>query len=462
MNNEAAVGYLGRQWRRINQRVVEKQWLDNLREYMPVTVIPPSYVRELFGASFESLVNGLPGSLDHAAAVLQQIRSTYGINMLYLNLPTTIPVVLMARNHAGLDLGVSCIAHCVGSAFWLKLWVSIVPWLTERDVVMVSSESSKQALTNLSSKYELARKIPLGIRQPVRNEVSMEEIGRTPTILSIGRLEDVKNIHIMLECFARIVQHVPDAKLIVAGEYTGHSDDQVEQYERKVNALIRQLQLAPSVELTGPVVGERKDALFRHAAVLLNLSTDIGETFGYNLIEAKAWGLPVVCTSWNGFREIVSHGEDGYLVDCSWEGSLPQMDRSQVVEYCVQLLQNKKKHETFAAQALERAAAFSYERTTPLIVQALKDAAQASTAGAASPGSLLNRPLSGMEDFYRLNRLEKLDWLDETPFSLIPTSFAHYDGTLDEWYAKVKPIMEHYVSATAGGKGGAYGMEVRL
>jgi len=462
LRNDAVVGYLGRQWRRINQRVVEKQWLDNLREYMPVTVIPPSYIQDLMGPSIESLLSGMPDSLDQTAAVLKHIRDTYGINTLYLNLPTTIPIVLMARNHAGLDLGICCIAHCVGSAYWLKLWVSIAPWLTKRDVVMVSSACSKQALMNISPKYEHVRQIPLGIRLPEAMSIQPNKVRSDPTILSIGRIEDVKNIHIVLTCFAKVLQQIPAAKLVIAGEYTGHSEEQVAQYEQTITTLLKELQLEHAVELPGAVVGASKDELFQRAHILLNLSTDIGETYGFNLIEAKAWGLPVICTSWNGFRELVHHGEDGYLADCRWEGSIPVIDQAQVVQYCLQLLLHSDLHSRFAEQARLRARNYAYEKTTPRIVAALHDAVQIRAADGIAPSTLRNQSLASLPNVYAVERMEQLGWSDETPAALIPTSFAHYEGELEAWYAKVKPIMKHYASTAVVEGGRPHGMEIHI
>ncbi|MEZ5666912.1 MAG: glycosyltransferase family 4 protein [Alphaproteobacteria bacterium] len=51
-----------------------------------------------------------------------------------------------------------------------------------------------------------------------------------------------------------------------------------------------------------------------HAADIFSLMSDnIQETFGLAPLEAMAAGLPVVASDWNGFRETVRHGVDGFL-----------------------------------------------------------------------------------------------------------------------------------------------------
>ena len=49
-------------------------------------------------------------------------------------------------------------------------------------------------------------------------------------------------------------------------------------------------------------------------------------TYLTNLIEAKRWGLPVLCTNWDGFQQVVTHEEDGLFVDCLWDGETPELE----------------------------------------------------------------------------------------------------------------------------------------
>ena len=52
-----------------------------------------------------------------------------------------------------------------------------------------------------------------------------------------------------------------------------------------------------------------------HAAdVFCSLSDNIQETFGLTPLEAMAAGLPVVASDWDGYRETIEHGVQGFLV----------------------------------------------------------------------------------------------------------------------------------------------------
>lgn len=50
------------------------------------------------------------------------------------------------------------------------------------------------------------------------------------------------------------------------------------------------------------------------ADIFISLSDNIQETFGLTPIEAMAAGLPVVVTDWDGYKDTVRDGEDGYRI----------------------------------------------------------------------------------------------------------------------------------------------------
>ncbi len=53
---------------------------------------------------------------------------------------------------------------------------------------------------------------------------------------------------------------------------------------------------------------------YRAADLFVSLSDNIQETFGLTPVEAMAAGLPVVVSDWDGYRETVRDGEDGFLI----------------------------------------------------------------------------------------------------------------------------------------------------
>jgi len=56
------------------------------------------------------------------------------------------------------------------------------------------------------------------------------------------------------------------------------------------------------------------DGLWAAGDIFLSLVDNIQESFGLTPLEAMAAGLPRVISDWNGYRDCVQDGEDGYLV----------------------------------------------------------------------------------------------------------------------------------------------------
>ena len=73
---------------------------------------------------------------------------------------------------------------------------------------------------------------------------------------------------------------------------------------------------APSIGLS--VVDARiepaKTEIWHAADVFASLVDNIQETFGLAPVEAMAAGLPVVVSDWDGYRDTVRHGEDGFRI----------------------------------------------------------------------------------------------------------------------------------------------------
>ncbi len=134
-------------------------------------------------------------------------------------------------------------------------------------------------------------------------------------LLSIGRLSSSSKMTYsrMLDSLARIQSRTSQRVLLVlAGAGT---DQEVVALEAAIAA--RDL---VGLAICRPNFSESdKVALLSAADIFLSLSDNLQESFGIALLEAMAVGLPIVCTDWDGYRDIVRPAVNGFLVPTTWE-----------------------------------------------------------------------------------------------------------------------------------------------
>ncbi len=209
------------------------------------------------------------------------------------------------------------------------------PW----DALICTSHSVKTMVTTALDEYEryLAERlqvprlkcpvqlpvIPLGLDAkrfkptPERREAgkalrnSFDISDETVVFLFMGRLSFHAKAHpypMMLALEAAAQRTGKPLVLILAGWYSNSSIQQEFQEAAK--------RFCPSVRLL-EVDGRQpqiRETIWYAADVFTSLSDNVQETFGLTPIEAKAAGLPVVVSDWDGYRETVNHGVDGFCI----------------------------------------------------------------------------------------------------------------------------------------------------
>jgi glycosyltransferase involved in cell wall biosynthesis len=119
-----------------------------------------------------------------------------------------------------------------------------------------------------------------------------------PTVVYLGRINPLKDVHTLIRAFAYVCTRVPGARLRIFGA-PGPGD---EAYARSCRQLVDDLGLGHAVALEGPV--ESAVAAY-HAATVVTL-TSISEGFPVAIVEAMACGRALVCTNVGGVSEAVA------------------------------------------------------------------------------------------------------------------------------------------------------------
>ncbi|MBB3457288.1 glycosyltransferase involved in cell wall biosynthesis [Rhizobium sp. BK313] len=125
-----------------------------------------------------------------------------------------------------------------------------------------------------------------------------------PYILFVGTLEPRKNLHKLLQAYALLPESTKDRFFIVLAGGQGWRLGDLKQ-------LVAELGIEAFVRLTGYVSDADLAQLYGNARFLAMPS--LYEGFGFPIIEANSWGVPVLTSNTSSMPEVA--GDAGILVD---------------------------------------------------------------------------------------------------------------------------------------------------
>jgi len=177
-----------------------------------------------------------------------------------------------------------------------------------------------------------------------------------PYILSVCTLEPRKNLLHLLSCFHRMLQREspPDARLVLVGP-TGWNVEPLFTY------LSERPELAKRVTLAGYVDDADLAALYSGARAFVYPS--LYEGFGLPVLEAMQCGTPVITSDCSSLPEVA--GEAAILV--------PPTDEAALESALGRVMTDATLAAELSRRGLERAKAFSWERTAEATVQAYRE-----------------------------------------------------------------------------------------
>ena len=196
------------------------------------------------------------------------------------------------------------------------------------DAIIASTTQERDDLARLYGvPAGRAHVIPPGVDtelfQPMDRHAARRALGiaESKVILSVGRIEPLKGLDILIRAVAQ-VEDISDTRLLIVGG-SPSSDPEVE----RLRAIASEEGIGHAVTFTGKVDQAELPAYYSAADVFVLPS--YYESFGLVALEAMACGVPVVTSRVGGPRTFVRDSTTGYLIP--WQCPEPYAQRIEML-----------------------------------------------------------------------------------------------------------------------------------
>jgi glycosyltransferase involved in cell wall biosynthesis len=192
--------------------------------------------------------------------------------------------------------------------------------------------------------------IPTGVDLEAYRTASGEKIRKKRhwekdiVMISVGRLAPEKNWPTLLHAAARVLKEYPQFRLVLIGDGPDR---------KSLEDLAKELGIQKRATFTGALQFSEIPSYMKAANIFGFAS--VTETQGLATLEAMAAGLPVVAVDASGTRDILKHGQQGYLVENNAEALAAAIKK---------LLSNPDRMQKFAEAAYKKAQSFNIEQMT--------------------------------------------------------------------------------------------------
>jgi glycosyltransferase involved in cell wall biosynthesis len=182
----------------------------------------------------------------------------------------------------------------------LKNWMSMIYGRCQRFIVL-SESWGKFYIENLGINPDQVVVLP----NPVKLPPYVPDRTGEPSIrfVFLGRIGQRKGAFDLIQAFAKLPSDQRrTASLVLAGD--GEAN--------QARTLVKDLGVEDSVEILNWIDATQRDSLLAQANIFVLPSYNEGLPMA--LIEAMSWGLSIITTPVGGIPELITHGENGLLV----------------------------------------------------------------------------------------------------------------------------------------------------
>lgn len=182
-----------------------------------------------------------------------------------------------------------------------------------------------------------------------------------PVFLYVGSISPRKGWNYLLEA-ARVLMSrgIREFSVVFAG--AGEQEDEL-------RSTIQAYKLDQIVHLTGAVSYQKLGSYYRGADVFV--SPTRADTWGVAVLEAMAFGKPVLCSKYAGSRQMITAGENGFIFD--------PFDRTQLADYMAKLIQDPGLVARLGVRSRERMSRYTPRRSAEVLANVVFQTSSAAT-----------------------------------------------------------------------------------
>ena len=306
------------------------------------------------------------------------------------------------------------------------------------DSIFCTSQDGKQALIKIlqgaasiaGSAYQgRLDLLPLGIdddllgtigdRQKARQQ--MQILPEAIVLLALGRITPYQKMD--LAPFLRALAHriLPNSRRRVCVVIAGGADSADLALLQK---LIKDYGLESVTRVRANFRTGIKNDLLAAADIFVSLADNTQETFGLSLLEAQACGLPTVASRFDGYKDLVREGIDGFLIDTYWCEADPFTELFDLMD--------PELSQLFQAQSV----AIDIDQLTDRLIQLIHDdslrqsmgeSARQKVSGEFLFSQIIRRYEKCWDELYLEAQDQRLSQAQQNPYELSQSrTFSHY------------------------------------
>jgi glycosyltransferase involved in cell wall biosynthesis len=195
---------------------------------------------------------------------------------------------------------------------------------------------------------------------------------KRPVFLYTGSISPRKGWHYLIDATQLLVRRgLREFSVVFVG-----AGEQAEALHKAIG----DLQLGDIVKQVGAVEYQNLGSYYRSADVFI--SPTRADTWGVAVLEAMAFGKPVLCSKYAGSRQLVNHGENGFVFD--------PFEANELANFMAMFITDRTLAARMGARSLDKMAPYTPARaadeSVALLLDICRRRVQSSQAMAGSNG----------------------------------------------------------------------------